>query len=614
MGPSSHAGLGGRSRLRFLTALAIAALASPGVLAWAAPPVSAAVAYCDTFSATTPGAYFCVVPADVTSLDYVVAAGDGGRAWASEFTTGFGGHGAQITGSLTVTPGETLDIVVGGNGANGHGTGAGGGGYSSIARGTTPLIVAGGGGGGGFGGATGGSGYGGLWYDGGGAGGDAGLPGMDATDGSSGGLRQNGGDGGYAVVAWSDDLEPLPIYGAAGDGGYYDTVGRSPNGVTAANDTHGGGGGGAFGGSAGLHDQTHDNLGQYALGASSGAGGNGGFDGGGGGGGYAGGGGGGGGGGAGPDAFNVPGGGGGGGSSLVPSGGTRQLSLTGPTVSLTGPAPSTTLYVVPEDAITTYGLELTGAYLFTISSTADGLTPVEPSSLTNYTPPTCGSSYTTSTSVADSPLVISCGGGSNAGSAGSADGVVFDYTLTAELTIQKAWLYVLPRNQILNAGSPVPDGTFYGYGLYTDLGHTIPYTGTVDVPPTCGSGYTPTTTDAVQITCGGGSNAGTAGVDANHWFDYSHTNILNVNNGPTLDVTLRVKGAVLAPVIWTADPDNVDSVVCTLDGGAEFDCSGPWKSGTLSKGIHSFSVTATDTLGASTWFSSSVTIKSGKVR
>ena len=99
-----------------------------------------------------------VVPAGVTSLfvDMRGAQGAGGVQ-----TPCYGGKGAQVQGTIAVTPGETIDVYVGGqNGFNGGGNpgtgnrfgGAGnGGGASDIRRGGIALgnrvMVAGGGGG-----------------------------------------------------------------------------------------------------------------------------------------------------------------------------------------------------------------------------------------------------------------------------------------------------------------------------------------------------------------------------------------------------------------------------------------------------------------------------------
>ena len=84
-----------------------------------------------------------VVPEGITALQ-VSAVGGGGGAGAPG---GAGGAAAQVSGVLNVSPGETLYLEVGGNGAeaepfkaggfNGGGEGAGGGGGASDVR-TSP--------------------------------------------------------------------------------------------------------------------------------------------------------------------------------------------------------------------------------------------------------------------------------------------------------------------------------------------------------------------------------------------------------------------------------------------------------------------------------------------
>ncbi|MDI6788540.1 MAG: glycine-rich protein, partial [Planctomycetota bacterium] len=117
-----------------------------------------------------------VVPAGVTSITVDVLGAKGGNGSSG----GVGGNGARVQTTLSVTPGQTLYIYVGGQssnasgGYNGGGTGGnlggssyagGGGGASDIRQGGTILanrvVVAGGGGGGGgaqSGGPSGGSG------------------------------------------------------------------------------------------------------------------------------------------------------------------------------------------------------------------------------------------------------------------------------------------------------------------------------------------------------------------------------------------------------------------------------------------------------------------------
>jgi len=131
----------------------------------------AAVALTDTF-AYTGAVQSWTVPAGITSV-YVQAIGAAGGAG-----TKVGGAGARVQGTLAVTPGETLNIYVGGGGAagaagatggwngggNGQGTtGSGGGGATDLRQSGTAVanrvIVAGGGGGGGAWGVGGGAGY-----------------------------------------------------------------------------------------------------------------------------------------------------------------------------------------------------------------------------------------------------------------------------------------------------------------------------------------------------------------------------------------------------------------------------------------------------------------------
>jgi len=88
------------------------------------------------------------VPAGVTSITIVAKGGQGGN---------FGGLGAIMQGTFSVSPGDVIRVLTGGQGitdgsgcigGGGTGTGASGGGGSFVATSTnTPMIVAGGGGG-----------------------------------------------------------------------------------------------------------------------------------------------------------------------------------------------------------------------------------------------------------------------------------------------------------------------------------------------------------------------------------------------------------------------------------------------------------------------------------
>ena len=150
------------------------------------------------------------IPAGVTSVEVTAVGGRGGRAGT------LGGSGALLTGTLTVQPGTSLYVTVGGaasasptcltsvvqclGGANGGGTGhagGGGGGSTDIRTIATSLasrvVVAAGGGG---------SGADAMQSTAqGGAGGNAGRPGSDGTGAGAGtggeaGTNDNGGAGG----------------------------------------------------------------------------------------------------------------------------------------------------------------------------------------------------------------------------------------------------------------------------------------------------------------------------------------------------------------------------------------------------------------------------------
>ena len=191
-----------------------------------------------TFS-YSPNVQTWTVPVGVTSVNVNLTGGGGGGGGSDSSGRGYpGAAGDRVAGTLSVAPGDTLTIYVGGGGAGGlsaqrgtgagagggvgifaggtggnaggsgsSGSGGGGGGASAIAKNGSPLIVAaGGGGGGGAGndhnayatqggstsGTAGGAGANKSGDGGGGGGGGGGSPG-----GAGGGLQ--GGDyGGYS--------------------------------------------------------------------------------------------------------------------------------------------------------------------------------------------------------------------------------------------------------------------------------------------------------------------------------------------------------------------------------------------------------------------------------
>lgn len=195
----------------------------------------------------TGGPQTWVVPACVSTVTITVAGAKGGGA--------NGGNGAVVTGTLSVTPGQILQINVGGSGTcptagwNGGGAGqpsgigypsCGGGGASDIR--TAPyglnnrIVVAGGGGGNGGGPTSGAGGVGGCPVGGNGV----------TTYGQfgSGGTLTAGGAGG---LTWSI-LTPCGLPGTFGNGGLGGADANFGNGPGGA------GGGGYYGGGGGGSD------------------------------------------------------------------------------------------------------------------------------------------------------------------------------------------------------------------------------------------------------------------------------------------------------------------------------------------------------------------------
>ncbi len=194
---------------------------------------------------TTPGTYQWVVPDGVESISAVVVGGGGGGA-CSRNGTGYGsgsggGGGGLAYNTFAVTPGETLDIIVGSVGVNGLASSqsaGGAGGFSAIQRSSTDLVRANGGLGGNW--AT--SGNGGAVVVGtGGSGGKGGVRGASFPEIGGGG----GGAGGYS--------------GAGGEGGGgSDATGKA-------------GSGGAGGGAGGGNRRGGGGVGIYGEGTSGSA-------------------------------------------------------------------------------------------------------------------------------------------------------------------------------------------------------------------------------------------------------------------------------------------------------------------------------------------------------
>ncbi len=208
------------------------------------------------------------VPAGVNSITIKMwGAGGGG---GDNNNTGPGGGGAYVNGSICVTPGEPLTIVVGARGRQG-GTnamsqtyggggfgrdysrdGGSGGGRSAILRSTTQIAIAGGGGGGGGSGSNGGDG---SRYHGGAAGGVGanGTQGGDRSNfsggaGGCGGLNTGGiqnCNGGGDAVGWQggNGESGSFTYGGGGGGGGY---AGGEGGASGGNNSGGGGGGSSY--------------------------------------------------------------------------------------------------------------------------------------------------------------------------------------------------------------------------------------------------------------------------------------------------------------------------------------------------------------------------------
>ena len=250
-------------------ALALATLVVAS-LAFAAP----AAATTETFN-YTGAAQTWTVPAGVTSATFDLYGAEGGGYSSTGFASGLGG---RATATIGVTPGESIQVNVGGKGAissdasggggfNGGGgveagsglvtAGGGGGGASDIRIGGVALanrvLVAGGGGGsgsqqcGGGVGVAGGSG-GGLSGD---AGGSGGCSDPDKNGGGGGTQIAGGAAGGGAATAGSlglggdGDRTPLCLgcslyYSSGGGGGGYYGGGGGQKGS-------GGGGGSGYG-------------------------------------------------------------------------------------------------------------------------------------------------------------------------------------------------------------------------------------------------------------------------------------------------------------------------------------------------------------------------------
>ncbi len=209
----------------------------------------------------TGGNQTFVVPACVNSIT-VQAWGAGGASGGGDTYSGSeGGGGAYSTSVLSVTPGSSLTIIVGGGGVQGGacqaGSGAGAGGFglgnggSGGNPGTSGCSGPGGGGGGGTGIMNGASI---LIVAGGGGGGGGG--------GNNGGGSQGGGGGQAGISGGSSAANG--ILGQSGS-----TVGLNGSNAGGADGAGGGGGGGGLVGGGGGHTPPTDNGGSGGAGGTS---------------------------------------------------------------------------------------------------------------------------------------------------------------------------------------------------------------------------------------------------------------------------------------------------------------------------------------------------------
>ena len=198
-------------------------------------------------------------------------AGGAGGYWNGG-TAGNGGAGGFAKGTIELTPGTSIYIVVGaggtvegntltpsvgGNGGYGSGTsshkGGSGGGFAGVFLGSTAsdvtqtnaLLIAGGGGGGGS-------------YDrdgedesGGGGGGSSGAAGLNSPNAGGGGTQSAGGTAGSGATAGGAlqggaSQGNFGMYAGGGGGGYWGGGGGSVSGTNGAEETGVGGGGSGF--------------------------------------------------------------------------------------------------------------------------------------------------------------------------------------------------------------------------------------------------------------------------------------------------------------------------------------------------------------------------------
>ena len=244
----------------------LALLSAPGVAAAAPTPTTETLTF-----GYTGGPQTFTVPPGVTSATFDLFGAQGQTKQTGQYG-GVGGEGGEATDTLTVTPGTTYQVNVGGSGSSGGSNGGAiggndgiyyegdiagtGGGATDIRTAADALsdrvLVAGGGGGAGDVGASGGN------------GGHVGNPGGDGGNGYA-----NGGGGGTSVAGGAGGSgTAYGVSGAAGQAGL-GGAGANTNSLPAIGYSGGGGGGGGwFGGGGGAGCV----FGGYCVGAGGGGG------------------------------------------------------------------------------------------------------------------------------------------------------------------------------------------------------------------------------------------------------------------------------------------------------------------------------------------------------
>ena len=219
---------------------------------------------------TTAGSYTWTVPSGVTNVA-VVCIGAGGTSGLGNSGQAGGGGGLAYRNSISVTPGSTGSVTVGGsNGRSGNNGQSGS--SSSFTYGGTTTTAGGGGGGTGDGSASSGTAGGGGspsgTYTGGGSGGSGGQDGQNAGGPGGGGAGGYSGNGGGGASGYAPTTAQAGSSGGGGGGG--------GGGKGGSNEAGGGGGGGVgfYGeGSSGGGGSGQGISGIGALGGGAGSGG-----------------------------------------------------------------------------------------------------------------------------------------------------------------------------------------------------------------------------------------------------------------------------------------------------------------------------------------------------